>query len=90
MDVYPGEEEAVDVAVRFDIEPDCYGWNNDAYFYNWRNPNWKISRGRYLVKVVITSSGQKCVQVVRLVNDVDNLNDFRLEDAFPEDLLKVR
>jgi hypothetical protein len=34
MDVYPGEEETLDVAVRFDDEADCYGWNNDAYFHN--------------------------------------------------------
>jgi hypothetical protein len=89
MDVYPDEEKVLDVVVKCDDEADCYGWNNDAYFFNWRNPNWKLPRGRYLVRVVITSSGQKCVRVVRLVNDVERM-DFRLEDAFAEDLAKIR
>jgi hypothetical protein len=89
IDVYPGEEELLDVVVRFDGEAECYGWNNDSYFYNWRNPNWKLSRERYLVKVVITSSGRKCLGVFRLVNDVDSRTDFRLIPASPDDRAKV-
>ena len=89
IDVYPGEEELLDVAVRFEGETECYGWNNDSYFYNWRNPNWKLPRERYLVKVVITSSGQKCLGVFRLINDVDNRTDFRLIAASSEDRAKV-
>jgi hypothetical protein len=90
IDVYAGEEEILDVAVRFDDEPECYGWNNDGYSHKWRNPNWKLPRGRYLVKVVIASSGQKCTGLYRLVNNVDNRTDFRLEAALAEDWKKVR
>jgi hypothetical protein len=89
MDVYPGEEEILDIAARFDEEPDCYGWNNDAYLFNWRNPNWRLSSGRYLVRVVITSSGQKCFGKFRLINDVSR-TDFRLEPATAEDRMKLR
>lgn len=85
MDVYPGEEEIVDVAVRLDDETDCYGWNDEAYIHLWRNPSWRLPRGRYLVRVVITSSGDKCVGCFRLINDVDNRTDFRLEPAQPRD-----
>lgn len=28
MDIYPGEEEKLDVAVRFSGDSECYGWNN--------------------------------------------------------------
>jgi hypothetical protein len=87
-DVYPGEEEVLDVAVRFDDEADCYGWNNDSYFYNWRNPNWRLPRERYLIKVVVTSSGQKCVGKFRLINNVDSRADFRLTELLPEDRAK--
>ncbi len=89
IDVYPGEEQPLDVAVRFDGEVDCYGWNNDSYFYNWRNPNWKLGRDRFLVKVVITSSGQKCTGIFRLVNDVDSRTDFRLLPASATDRANV-
>ena len=89
MDVYPGEEEIIDVAAKFDNEPDCYGWNNDAYFFKWRNPSWKLTPGRYLVKVVVTSSGQKCVGEFRLLNDVSR-TDFRLEPGTAEDRVRLR
>jgi hypothetical protein len=85
VDVYPGEEQIVDVVARFDSEPDCYGWNNDSYLYNWRNPNWRLQPGRYLAKAVITSSGQTCIGVVRIVNDVANRTDFRLLEATAQD-----
>jgi len=88
IDVYPGENELLDVAVRFDGEPDCYGWNNDSYLYNWRNPSWKLPPGRYILKVVITSSGRKCVGKFRLINNVDNLAEFRLTNILPEDATK--
>lgn len=86
IDVYPGEHEILDVAVRHDAEPECYGWNNEAYLqpHVWRTPGWRLPPGRYLVKVVVVSSGQKCEGVFRLINDV-NRSDFRLEPAQPSD-----
>jgi hypothetical protein len=80
IDIQTGEGTALDIAARFDNEDDCYGWNNDAYFVStpWRNPNWKLVRGRYLVRVVVISAGQKFNFEARLVNDVSR-SDFRLE-----------
>jgi len=87
--VYPGEEEILDVAAKFDDEPECYGWNNDAYQFEWRNPNWRLPAGRFLVRVVISSSGQKCFGKFRLINDVSR-TDFRLERATSEDRMNLR
>ncbi len=50
IDVYPGEEEILDVAVRIEGESDCYGWNNEAYPSYWRTKDWKLPPSRYLVK----------------------------------------
>jgi hypothetical protein len=82
IDVYPGERELLDVAVRLDNDSECYGWNNEAYLQRefWRTPAWKLPPGRYLVKVVIASSGQTCSGIFRLINDVSR-QDFRLEPA---------
>jgi hypothetical protein len=82
IDVYPGDTEVLDVAARFDNDAECYGWNNEAYFSDplWRNPNWKLDHGRYIVEVVVRSSGQTCVGRFRLINDVPR-NAFRLEPA---------
>jgi len=90
IDVYPGETELLDVAARFDNEDECYGWNNEAYFspVPWRSQQWKLERGRYLVKVDITSSGRRCVSIFRLLNDVLR-TDFRLIPADKSDLSKI-
>jgi len=32
MDIYPGESADIDIAARFDDEPECYGWSNESYF----------------------------------------------------------
>jgi len=70
-DIAPGESEVLDIAVRFNNEDDCYGWNNEAYSSaNSRNPNWKLNRGQYLVRVTMVSAGLIFSEVFRLVNDV--------------------
>jgi len=80
MDIYPGERTPLDVAAKFDSEDEVYGWSNLSYFSvpPWRNPDWKLPRGRFLVAVSISSSGQKCEGLFRLLNEAGP-NDFRLE-----------
>jgi len=90
IDVYPGESERIDLAARFDEENESYGWSNQSYFSDppWRNPDWKLSKGRYLIYITITSSGDKCKGLFRLINDVGQ-KDFRIENARPEDFKKI-
>jgi hypothetical protein len=87
MDVPPGEAERLDVAGRFDDDNDCFGWNNESYFSNpvWRNPDWCLNPGRYLVKVEIISAGEKITKTFRLINDVPR-QDFRLDSILPGDI----
>lgn len=89
IDVYPGEAERLDVASRFDNEDECYGWSNESYFSDpaWRNPDWKLPSGRYLVKVTAISAGEKCIGIFRLINDVGQ-QDFRIEPALPTDSVR--
>ncbi len=89
-DIYPGDTEKLDIAARFDLDEDCYGWNNEGYFSNpiWRNPKWKLKAGRYLVKVEISTSGEKTTGLYRLLNDV-SIEDFRLEEATAQDFLGI-
>jgi hypothetical protein len=82
VDVYPGETERLDIVGKFDNDSECYGWSNESYFSNpaWRNPNRQLQSGRYLVHVIIVSSGERHTGVFRLINDVPR-QDFRLEHA---------
>jgi hypothetical protein len=70
VDVYPGETELLDVAVRVDGEVECYGWNDETFFYEkWRNPNLKFDKQIFLVEATITSSGKKRRDWFRVAND---------------------
>lgn len=88
-DIYSGQPEQLDVAVRFDDDAECYGWCDENYSCEprWRNPKWKLDKGRYLVKVTVKSS-TKCCDVFQLIND-GSFNDFRLEKAQPRDRKKA-
>lgn len=85
-DIAPGEAAEFDVVVRFDGEPDCYGWNMESYKSEplWRNPKWKLLAGRYLLRVEVFSGDQSCSGLFRLINDVPD-DAFRLEPALPGD-----
>jgi hypothetical protein len=89
IDVYPGEAQLFDVAARFDDETECYGWNDESYAHNWRNPQWKLPQGRYLVRAVVTSSGQRCVGIFRLLSELSR-PEFRLEPPRAEDVGRLQ
>jgi hypothetical protein len=91
VDVYPGEGELLDIVNRPHEDDNCYGWNNETYFSTprWQNPKWRLVPERYLVSVVIRSSGQNCFDCFRLVNDVSQA-DFRLEPTNRNEKALVR
>jgi hypothetical protein len=49
------EKETLDVIAKYENEKEAYGWNNEAYFNNWRTPNYKLERGKYRVKISIAT-----------------------------------
>ncbi len=86
LDIYPGTDEKLDIVARFDQDNECYGWNNESYFSQpmWRNEKWRLVPGRYLIRVEITSAGEKTTNIFRLCNDVSK-SDFRIEPALKSD-----
>jgi len=64
--------EAIDVAIKFGDEPDCFGFTNTSYFHpDLKDPAWHLPHPheRYQVKVsVYTDSDQFC-QMFLLRND---------------------
>jgi hypothetical protein len=85
IDVYAGEPQPLDIAIRADDDVECYGWNNESYFSTpqWRNPRWRLPPNppnRFIVKVSVEASGLKRTGYFRLINDVPR-PDFRLTSA---------
>jgi len=93
MDVHPGEKEILQVAARFDNDSECYGWNNESYYYLWRNPNWELEGPEdYFVKVKVVSAGLRCEDVFKLHIGKEP-DDFKLEEVEKEDkdgILKIQ
>lgn len=87
-DCFPGQPELVDVAARFDNDEDCFGWSNESYLKGWRNPEFRLPKGRYLVLVTIRSSGENVSGVFKLENSV-GIEHFRLLAASRNEALKL-
>ena len=79
IDIYPDRARKFNIAAKFDDEEVCYGWNNENYssIPEWRNPSWKIPKGRYYVVVDINICGSKVSRVFALFNESEGEN-FRL------------
>lgn len=76
INIGPDRAEFLDIAVKFRGEEPCYGWNNESYYRDWKNEDWKLASRRYLVKVIVKTSTQDFTADFRLVNE--NYDDFRL------------
>lgn len=82
-DITPGlvaerDYGVADVVFRAASEQECYGWNNDSYLHDWRNPQWKLPQGRYFAKLVVRTGGQSFSETFLVSND-GSYRDFRLE-----------
>jgi len=49
------EKEIMDVFVKSSKDDDAYGWNNESYFHDWKNNNYILEEGKYIVKIVIST-----------------------------------
>lgn len=79
----------MDVAAKFDDEEECYGWSNDSYIYGWRNKNWKLPQGHYLVSVVVLSTAKTFSEIFKLENATNN-KEFLLPEASNKDKRKIK
>ena len=76
VDIPAGENVALDIVFKYTNEVECYGWNNDVYSHpGWRNPNWKLDKGRYIVEIRVKTEGREFTDIFWLINETD----FRIE-----------
>jgi hypothetical protein len=54
--------EPLDCIVKFDDEKVAYGWNNEAYATDGRNPRYKLGIGAY--NIAVRLSGQNFQQII--------------------------
>jgi hypothetical protein len=51
--------EKLDVFIWHDKTKDAYGWNNEAYFSNWKPAHYALKTGKYKLEVHITTQNGK-------------------------------
>lgn len=88
--VFPGTQETIDVAARLDDERECFGWSNENYLpgKEWRNRDWELPPGRYLVRVTVYSAGETTSACYNLDTTVSR-TDCRLLPANEEESKRV-
>ncbi|WP_156527667.1 hypothetical protein [Bradyrhizobium stylosanthis] len=87
ISIFAGEDELLDIAIQVQGESDAFGWNNDAYLCpDWRNPTKRLVPGRYIVEIMVISSGRKHRDWFRLEND----GFFELGQPTPEQRAMLR
>jgi hypothetical protein len=61
--IVAGSSEILDVITKYQYDQEAYGWNNEAYFNDWRTPQYKLNQGKYKIKVtVITQNGTSSIK----------------------------
>jgi hypothetical protein len=86
IDIYPGQPRLLDVAARLDSDQECYGWTEANYSSEppWKNHEWKLPAGLYLVKIKVNADAATTSAAFRLINDV-SVAHFRLEPSLSSD-----
>lgn len=63
-----GFDEKLDIITKAQKDDCAYGWNNEAYFNNWRTQKYKLEVGNYKVKIAITTqNGVSFTKIFKLV-----------------------
>jgi len=71
ISIRSGKDEPLDGIVQFPGENNAFGWNNEAYFYKWRTPAYKLEKGQYRVIVTVSpqNSHEKSEEFKLIISD---------------------
>lgn len=68
VSIRAGEKEALDIIAKCGRDSEAYGWNNESYFHDWRNPHYRLDAGQYRVKIrVDTQDGVSAAKELTLI-----------------------
>jgi len=68
VSIRAGEKEVLDIMTKHEKDSEAYGWNNESYFHNWRNPNYRLDPGQYRAKITVDSqNGISAAKEITLV-----------------------
>lgn len=53
--IVENHEEFLDIITKYENDNEAYGWNNEAYFNNWRSQHHKLYPEKYEVNIIINT-----------------------------------
>lgn len=74
LNVRPGIPETFCLVVKNNEDP-FYAFNAHSYFYNYKNPNWRLTLGKYIVEVEVRSGNVKKLSKFLVENKGSNVQD---------------
>lgn len=76
-----GEIEHLDIFTKNENDNEAYGWNNESYLHNWRNPNYLMTPGDYRIIVQVTTvTGNQKRKILRAHIETSIDNTYLVED----------
>jgi len=77
INIRPGIPETFCLVVKDNEEP-CYAFNAYSYFYNFKNPNWRLPIGKYIAEVTVRSGNIKKVSKFLVENKGSSIFDVNI------------
>lgn len=74
LSIRPGDSETFCLMLK-DSEDPCYAYNARSYLHNYKNPQWQLPVGEYLVDVDIKSENARKHERFRIRNNGSNIQD---------------
>ncbi|KKT87533.1 MAG: hypothetical protein UW95_C0031G0003 [Parcubacteria group bacterium GW2011_GWC1_45_14] len=76
--IVEGEQEYLDILTKFEKDKEAYGWNNESYVTNWKNPKYKLFPGKYSLRVVINTQNGVSASKKFMINLEDRIENSKL------------
>jgi len=84
-DLHGGTQENIDLIIKIEGQQECYVFSNESYLLGWKNQNWKLGIGEYLVKVQARSGQITKQKTFKIINEGTTLEDVFVETYSPTD-----
>jgi len=69
FDIHPNESVILNTIVKIKDDKNCFGWSDDSYLHGWDNPNWKIDKEKFVIKIRLRTGGREFVKKFGIENN---------------------
>jgi hypothetical protein len=71
--ILQGESQILDIAVMKEGDAEAFGWNNESYLHDWKTQRYKLGKGKYKVKVCLTTQNGVSFEKIAILEIGNNI-----------------